>query len=84
MRGNGALGHLQQGPWNLLAILTCACLSRYLLERPMNRLGHRLSALSLRRAEAARQFAPAPERRAREVRGGAVRRLFRIRRVPDR
>jgi peptidoglycan/LPS O-acetylase OafA/YrhL len=39
----GALHHLQIAPWNLLAILICACLSRYLLELPMIRLGHRLS-----------------------------------------
>jgi peptidoglycan/LPS O-acetylase OafA/YrhL len=39
----GALHNLQQAPWNLLAILICACLSRYLLELPMIRLGHRLS-----------------------------------------
>jgi peptidoglycan/LPS O-acetylase OafA/YrhL len=39
----GALHYLQHAPWNLLAILVCACLSRYLLELPMTRLGQRLS-----------------------------------------
>ncbi len=39
----GAFHYLQQPPWNVLAILACACLSRYLLELPMIRLGHRLS-----------------------------------------
>jgi peptidoglycan/LPS O-acetylase OafA/YrhL len=40
----GSFRHLQQWPWNLPALLACACLSRYLIERPMIRLGHRLSA----------------------------------------
>jgi peptidoglycan/LPS O-acetylase OafA/YrhL len=35
--------HLQQFPWNILCVLTCACLSHYLLEKPMMRLGRRLS-----------------------------------------
>jgi peptidoglycan/LPS O-acetylase OafA/YrhL len=43
----GAFHYLQLPPWNLLAILLCACLSRYLIEIPMNRLGHRLSASPL-------------------------------------
>jgi peptidoglycan/LPS O-acetylase OafA/YrhL len=43
----GGMRHLQQLPWNLLAILGCACLSRYLIEIPMTRLGHRISASSL-------------------------------------
>jgi peptidoglycan/LPS O-acetylase OafA/YrhL len=43
----GGFRHLQQLPWNLLAILGCACLSRYLIEIPMTRLGHRISASSL-------------------------------------
>lgn len=38
----GAFAHLQRWPWNVMAILLCACLSRYLVERPMTRLGHRL------------------------------------------
>jgi len=40
---HGAFRYLQEPGWNLLAILGCACLSRYLLEIPMTRLGHRLS-----------------------------------------
>ncbi len=51
IRAQGVLGNLQHAPWNLIAILTCACLSHYLLENPMNRLGHRLSAATLRPAE---------------------------------
>jgi peptidoglycan/LPS O-acetylase OafA/YrhL len=43
----GGFQNLQQFPWNLLAILVCACLSRYLIEIPMTRLGHRVSASSL-------------------------------------
>jgi peptidoglycan/LPS O-acetylase OafA/YrhL len=43
-RGRGIFHYLQQPPFNLLAMLTFACLSRYLLEVPMTRLGHRLSA----------------------------------------
>jgi hypothetical protein len=43
-RGDGIFHYLQLAPWNLLAILTMACLSRYLIEVPMTRLGHRLSA----------------------------------------
>ena len=43
-RGRGVFHYLQLAPWNLLAILTMACLSRYLIEVPMTKLGHRLSA----------------------------------------
>jgi peptidoglycan/LPS O-acetylase OafA/YrhL len=43
----GSFRYLQQPWWNLLAILACACLSRYLIEIPMTRLGHRISATSL-------------------------------------
>ncbi len=43
----GGFRYLQRPGWNLLAILVCACLSRYLIEIPMTRLGHRLSATSL-------------------------------------
>jgi peptidoglycan/LPS O-acetylase OafA/YrhL len=42
-RAHGVFRYLQQSPWNLLAILILACLSRYLIEVPMTRLGHRLS-----------------------------------------
>ena len=43
----GVFRYLQQPPWNLLAVLLCACLSRYLIEIPMIRLGHRLSLSTL-------------------------------------
>jgi peptidoglycan/LPS O-acetylase OafA/YrhL len=43
-KAHGAFHYLQQPPWNVLAILVCACLSRYLLELPVIRFGHRLSA----------------------------------------
>lgn len=43
-RARGAFAHLQHWPGNVLALLACACLSRYLLELPMTRLGHRLGA----------------------------------------
>ena len=43
-RGHGVFHYLQEAPWNVLAILAMACLSRYLIEMPMTRLGHRLSA----------------------------------------
>jgi peptidoglycan/LPS O-acetylase OafA/YrhL len=43
-KAHGAFHYLQQSPWNVLTILMCACLSRYLLELPMIRLGHRLSS----------------------------------------
>lgn len=49
MRGHGVLGSLQHEPWSLMAIISCACLSHYLLEGPMNRLGHALSAPTQRR-----------------------------------
>jgi peptidoglycan/LPS O-acetylase OafA/YrhL len=42
-RAHNGFRYLQQGPWNVLAILACAILSRYLMEIPMNRLGQRLS-----------------------------------------
>jgi peptidoglycan/LPS O-acetylase OafA/YrhL len=44
MKARGAFHNLQQWPWNIPAILICAVLSRYLIEIPMTRLGHRLSA----------------------------------------
>jgi peptidoglycan/LPS O-acetylase OafA/YrhL len=43
-KAHGAFHYLQQPPWSVLAMLMCACLSRYLLELPMIRLGHRFSA----------------------------------------
>jgi peptidoglycan/LPS O-acetylase OafA/YrhL len=50
LRAHGAFGNLQHEPWNLMAILICACLSHYMLESPMNRLGRHLSARTQRRA----------------------------------
>jgi peptidoglycan/LPS O-acetylase OafA/YrhL len=46
-RARGGFRYLQQFPMDLLAILVCACLSRYLIEIPMTRLGHRISASPL-------------------------------------
>jgi peptidoglycan/LPS O-acetylase OafA/YrhL len=40
---HGPFRYLQQPWWSLLPILGCACLSRYLIEIPMTRLGHKLS-----------------------------------------
>jgi peptidoglycan/LPS O-acetylase OafA/YrhL len=48
MQARGAFGKLQQWPWNIFAILACAVASRYLLEIPMTRLGHRLAASPVR------------------------------------
>jgi peptidoglycan/LPS O-acetylase OafA/YrhL len=55
----GGLRYLQQAPWNLLAILVCACLSRYLIEIPMTRLGQRISTSSLALPRAV-ESSPAP------------------------
>jgi peptidoglycan/LPS O-acetylase OafA/YrhL len=49
----GAFRELQRPPWNLLALLVAAALSRYLIEIPMNRMGHRLSASPLTPAKSA-------------------------------
>jgi peptidoglycan/LPS O-acetylase OafA/YrhL len=49
----GGFRELQRPPWNLLALLVAACLSRYLIEIPMNRMGHRLSASPLTPAKSA-------------------------------
>jgi peptidoglycan/LPS O-acetylase OafA/YrhL len=46
MKASGPFRELQQWPWNILAILACAIASRYLLEIPMTRLGHRLAETS--------------------------------------
>ncbi len=40
---NGLLGFLQTGPWNLMATLGVATVSYFALEKPMMRLGHKLS-----------------------------------------
>jgi peptidoglycan/LPS O-acetylase OafA/YrhL len=55
VKTNGIFHYLQQPPLNLLAILTFACLSRYLLELPMIRLGHRLSVAIQRQDSALRR-----------------------------
>jgi peptidoglycan/LPS O-acetylase OafA/YrhL len=52
----GGFRYLQRTPWNLLAILVCACLSRYLIEIPMTRLGHRISASTLALPRAVESF----------------------------
>jgi peptidoglycan/LPS O-acetylase OafA/YrhL len=38
------LGALQELPWSILPVFACAALSYYLVERPMIRLGHSLTA----------------------------------------
>jgi peptidoglycan/LPS O-acetylase OafA/YrhL len=38
------LGILQQWPWNLAAVFLCATASYYLIEAPMIRFGHRMTA----------------------------------------
>ncbi|MGC2398616.1 MAG: acyltransferase [Acidobacteriaceae bacterium] len=43
----GAFQHLQHWPANVVAMVLCAVLSRYLIEVPMTRLGHRVSASRL-------------------------------------
>jgi peptidoglycan/LPS O-acetylase OafA/YrhL len=40
----GRFRYLQRAPWNVVAILVCACISRYCIEIPITRLGHRLGA----------------------------------------
>lgn len=40
----GRFVYLQRAPWNVVAIMVCACMSRYLVEVPMTRLGHRIGA----------------------------------------
>lgn len=37
------LRFLQAAPWNVIALLTCAILSYYAVERPLIRIGHRLA-----------------------------------------
>jgi peptidoglycan/LPS O-acetylase OafA/YrhL len=36
-------GVLQQWPFNILIVMICACASYYVIEKPLNRLGHRLA-----------------------------------------
>jgi peptidoglycan/LPS O-acetylase OafA/YrhL len=54
----GGFRELQRPPWNLLALLVAACLSRYLVEIPMNRMGHRLSASPLTLTKSAASAVP--------------------------
>lgn len=61
----GAFRYLQQPPWSLLALLACACLSRYLIEIPMTRLGSRISASALTSPRAVKS-SPAPSWQAGE------------------
>lgn len=37
------LRHLQDRPWNVIAVLICATASYYVVEKPLMRLGHRLA-----------------------------------------
>lgn len=37
------LRYLQAPPWNVIAVLTCAVLSYYIVEKPLLRIGHRLA-----------------------------------------
>ena len=65
-RGVGSLeqtsgfSRLQQFPFNIVCILIFGCLSHYLLERPMMRLGRRLSS---RRPAPSNAVVPAPAHR---------------------
>lgn len=38
-----SLRFLQSTPWNLIAVLVCAILSYYVIEKPLMRMGHRLA-----------------------------------------
>lgn len=42
-RDDSSLRFLQSAPWNLIAVLVCAILSYYVVEKPLMRLGHRLA-----------------------------------------
>jgi peptidoglycan/LPS O-acetylase OafA/YrhL len=42
---SGLFRFLQQPPWSFLAIVACACASRYLVELPMANFGRRLNTL---------------------------------------
>ncbi|WP_158911094.1 acyltransferase family protein [Edaphobacter sp.] len=42
-KDDSSLRFLQSAPWNLIAVLVCAILSYYVVERPLMRLGHRLA-----------------------------------------
>lgn len=38
-----SLRFLQETPWNIIAVLVCAVLSYYVIEKPLMRVGHRLA-----------------------------------------
>ena len=42
-RDDSSLRFLQSAPWNLIAVMVCAVLSYYVIEKPMMRMGHRLA-----------------------------------------
>lgn len=42
-KDDSSLRFLQSAPWNLIAVLVCAILSYYVVEKPLMRLGHRLA-----------------------------------------
>jgi peptidoglycan/LPS O-acetylase OafA/YrhL len=42
-KDDSSLRFLQSAPWNLIAVMVCAVLSYYLIEKPLMRLGHRLA-----------------------------------------
>ncbi len=43
LESTSGFDRLQQVPWNIVCILVCGCASHYILEKPMMRLGRRLS-----------------------------------------
>ena len=60
--------HLQQLPWNVVAILLCACASHYLLEKPMIRLGRRFTgSVASGRPGPAERPTPAPAEETKPV-----------------
>lgn len=56
------LGVLEQWPLKLAGLLGCACISYYLLERPMVRLGHRIASSGVPGRDV--DQAPTPEAKA--------------------
>jgi peptidoglycan/LPS O-acetylase OafA/YrhL len=42
-KDNSPLRFLQSAPWNLIAVMVCAVLSYYVIEKPLMRMGHRLA-----------------------------------------
>lgn len=43
VRSSSFIGNLQDWPWNILVVFTCAIVSYYFVERPFMSLGHRLA-----------------------------------------